>query len=234
MRKITRMALAVTAVTTTATALTTTPAWADGHSVFMPGVPSPSIQPITGGSSGSIEAVTATGGLLSCVNTALSKALTLTGAVRVGTGLPEPSPLGQVTGLTFGNCTMGGLPAWVTPQNLPWTLSLPGFTVSGVTSAQLGGVNLRVDIPGIPCSATFQGSTASNGLINGEHTNPTSAGAASTLTLPRDRLTTNLVATSVSVQCPLSIVRYGDVLAVAGVIELRGVNSTANQGPTVT
>lgn len=229
--KIARMALTVTAVTATAAALTATPAWADGHRVFMPGVLSPSTQPVTGKSSGSIALATSSGGVMTCVDTGPSKALTTTGTVRVGTVVPDPPPTGWVTGQFFSNCTISGLAATVTPQ--PWSLSLPGPTFSGVTAAQLGNVKFTVNIPAIPCSATFQGWANSDGYINGKHTNPTSAGAASTLTLPVGS-TNNLVATAVSATCPPNIVKGGDLVALGVVIELRGVNSTANEGPTIT
>ncbi|MBB6397233.1 hypothetical protein BKA00_004147 [Actinomadura coerulea] len=229
--RIAGMALTATAVTATATALTTAPAWAAGHSVFMPGVLSPSTQPVTGKSSGSIALATSSGGVMTCVDTAASKALTTTGTVRVGAVVTDPPPTGWLTGLMFSNCTISGLVATVTPQ--PWSLSLPYPTASGVTAAQLGNVKFTVNIPAIPCSATFQGSTSSNGYINGKHTNPTSAGAASTLSLPVGS-PNNLRATAVSATCPLSIVRWGDLAVFGGVIELRGVNSTANEGPTIT
>lgn len=131
----------------------------------------------------------------------------------------------------FSNCTISGLVATVTPQ--PWSLSLPGPTASGVTAAQLGNVRFTVTIPAIPCSATFQGSTGSNGYINGKHTNPTSAGDASTLSLPLGS-TNNLSATGVSATCPTNIVKWGDLAVLGGVVELRGVNSTANEGRTIT
>ena len=230
MRKITRMALTVTAVTATAAALTTTPAWAAGINVTMPGVPSPSTQAVTGENSGSVAAASSSGGVLTCVDTGASKALQATGTVKVGTGVTDP--IGSVTGLTFSNCTVSSQVATVTPQNLPWSLSTTGLTASGVTPGRLSGVRIVVNIPSIPCSATFQGSTSTNGFINGTHTNPTSAGAASTLSLPFGS-TNNLVATAVSATCPTNIVKNGDTATLAGVIKLRGVNSTAKEGPTV-
>ena len=167
---------------------------------------------------------------MTCVDTAASKALTTTGTMRVGTGVMDPPPTGWLTGLMFSNCTISGLVATVTPQ--PWSLSLPGPTASGVTAAQLGNVRFTVNIPAIPCSATFQGPTGSHGYINGKHTNPTSAGAAGSLSLPLG--SNNLSATSVSATCPTTIVKWGDLAVLGGVVELRGVNSTANEGPTIT
>ncbi|NDU71265.1 hypothetical protein GWI34_01320 [Actinomadura sp. DSM 109109] len=230
-RQLVRMALTVTAFTSTATALTTTPAWAAGHDVFLPGVPSPSVQPITGRNSGSIVVATMSGGIVTCVDTAASKALTITGTVRVGTG---SDPIGSLNGLTFSNCTISGLSlvAVMTAQNLPWSFSSPGSTSSGVTPARLGNARIVLSIPHIACSATFQGSTSSNGFINAAHINPTSAGAASTLSLPISSGT--FYATGVSASCPSSIVKWGDQVLVGGAIELRGVNSTANEGPTIT
>ncbi|MFA1550689.1 hypothetical protein [Actinomadura chokoriensis] len=233
MRKITRTALTATAVAATATALTVAPAWAAGSIVTMPGVPSPSIQPLTGENSGSVAATASSGGVLTCVDLGGVKALTATGTVKVGsptTFPPTSDPIGSVTGLTFSNCKVLNLPATVTPQNLPWSLSTTGSTVSGVTPGQLSGVRVVVNIPSIPCSATFQGSTATNGFINGTHTNPT--GGASTLSLPITA-TNNLIATSVSATCPTNIVKNGDTAKLAGTIKLKGVNSTLHEGPTV-
>ena len=228
--KIPRMVLAVTAVTATATALTATPAWALDHNVFMPGVPSPSTQPVTGENSGSITAVTSSGGILTCVDTGASKALKATGTVRVGTRVLDPPPIGWVTGLTFSNCTVSGQIAVVTPQ-LPWSLSLPGPTASGATAAQLGGVRFTVSIPAMGCSVRFQGLSSGNGTINGVHANPASAGAAGTLSLPFSVASLHAI---VLYPCPPGIVRGGDQLLINGVITLRGVNSTANEGPTIT
>ncbi|MFA1550688.1 hypothetical protein [Actinomadura chokoriensis] len=232
MRKITRTALTATAVAATATALTVTPAWASTIVVTMPGVPSPSTQPITGENSGTVAAITSSSGVLTCVDVGSIKALKATGTVKVGNPVAAPAdPIGSVTGLTFSNCTVLGQVAAVTPQNLPWTLSTTGDTTSGVTPGQLSGVRVVVNIPSIPCSATFQGSTATNGFINGTHTNPT--GGAGTLSLPITA-TNNLIAASVSATCPTNIVKNGDTATLAGTIKLRGVNSTANEGPTVT
>jgi len=237
MRKITRTALTATAVAATATALTVAPAWAATITVTLPGVSAPpATQPITGESSGSVAAASSSGGVLTCVDAGAVKALTATGTVKVSTPGPPlgsvADPIGSVTGLTFSNCTVSSQVATVTPQNLPWTLSTTANTASGATPGQLGGVRIVVNIPSIPCSATFQGSTATNATINGTHTNPTSAGAASTLSLPFGSPNT-LRATSVSATCPTNIVKNGDTATLAGTIKLRGVNSTANAGPTV-
>ncbi|MFA1550690.1 hypothetical protein [Actinomadura chokoriensis] len=235
MRKITRTALTATAVAATATALTVAPAWASTIVVTMPGVPSPSVQPITGENSGTVAATAKSGGVLTCVDLSGVKALTATGTVKVGNPVAAPAdPIGSVTGLTFSNCKVLNLPATVTPQNLPWSLSTANNTASGVTPGQLSGVRVVVNIPSIPCSATFQGSTATNGFINGTHTNPNpiNTGLPSTLSLPITA-TNNLIATGVSATCPTNIVKNGDTATLAGTIKLRGVNSTNKEGPTV-
>jgi len=147
---------------------------------------------------------------------------------------PDAPYFGLLDGLTFSGCTFGGSTAIVTAQNLPWTLSRTGPNAAGVAPVRLAGVKIMVHIPSIPCSVTLQGSTATNGFIDGTHTNPTSAGSPSTLSLPITA-TNNLVATSVSATCASNIIKNGDTVVIgAAVIKLRGVNSTANEGLTLT
>ncbi|GAA0583447.1 hypothetical protein [Actinomadura livida] len=228
MRKIARKALTVSAVAASTVALTALPAAAATITVTLPGVAS-SPAAITGQNNGSVVASnTRSGAVLICTS------LTAAGTVKVGAGVTDP--VGQVTGLTFSGCTVNGLSATVTAQNLPWSLATTGNTASGVTPGKLTGVRVHVYVTSLNCHADFQGSTATNGEINGTHTNPTSATAPSKLTLPFGA-TNNLRAANVGVggsPCPNSLVANGDAASLAGVIDLRGVNSTNNTGPTVT
>ncbi|TDB96073.1 hypothetical protein [Actinomadura sp. 7K534] len=223
MRKITRKALTVSAVAASTVALTALPA-AAATGISLPGVTT-SPAAITGQNNGSVVAFnTRSGAVLTCTT------LTAAGTVKLGTNVSTPEA--QVTGLTFSNCTVNGLTATVTAQNLPWSLSTTNITASGVTPGKLTGVRVAVNIPSLSCTATFQGSTATNGEIAGTHTNPASAGAPSKLSLPFGAAN-NLRATGVSAACPASLVLPNDGASLAGVVDLRGVSSTGNEGPTV-
>lgn len=228
MRKITRKAMTVTAAAASTVAITALPASAATVTVTLPGV-STSPTGITGQNNGSVVAFnTRSGAVLTCAS------LTATGTVKVGAGVSEP--VGQVTGLTFSNCTVNGLTATVTAQNLPWSLETTGNTASGVTPGKLTGVKVHVYVQSLDCHADFQGPSGTDGTLNGTHTNPASTGAASKLGLPFGA-TNNLTAANVGVggsPCPVSLVANGDGAGLSGVVDLRGVSSTGNEGPTVT
>ncbi|MGW5412556.1 hypothetical protein [Actinomadura geliboluensis] len=231
MRKIFSTALTTTAVAAAAVALTALPASAAATSadVSLPGV-STATTPITGQNNGIVAAASSSGGVMTCADVGSTKALTAAGTVKVGTGL-NPIGIGSVTNAGFNNCVVNNLPAVATAQNLPWRLDATDPSASGVTPGKLVGVKVKVDIPSIGCTATFQGPGGTDGEINGEHTDPASPGDPSQLSLPFGA-TNNLVATGVS-GCPSNIVQNGDTATIAGLIDLTGDNATGNEGPTV-
>ncbi|MGW3766911.1 hypothetical protein [Actinomadura verrucosospora] len=229
------MALTVTAVTATAAALTVPASAAlpiPGTDVSLPGVAT-SPTGITGTNSGTVAATSSSGGVLTCVDSGSTKALVAAGTIKVGVNLPYAG-IASVTSATFSNCAVSGQFATVTAQNLPWSIDTSPTTAGGVTNGTLRGVKVTVNIPSIPCSATFQGPSGTNGFINGTHTDPPAspAGSPSTLNLPFGA-TNNLIATAVSGTCPPNIVKNNDTATLAGTIKLKGVSSTLNKGPTI-
>ncbi|MFS2293945.1 MAG: hypothetical protein FWJ90_14795 [Actinomadura sp.] len=224
MRKITRKALTITAAAAGTVALTALPAFA-ATGVSLPGVTPPSFdEPITGQNDGNVVAFnTRSGAVLICTGLAAK------GTVDVGSNLTEP--IGEVKYLTFSGCSVNGLSANVTAQDLPWTLETTGTTSSGVTPGRLSGVNVHVEVPSLNCGTDFQGDGAP-GEINGTHANPANPGDPSRLELPFGA-SNNLKATNSDAACPVDLVQDGDGASLAGVILLRGDNATGNEGPTV-
>ncbi|SNS91089.1 hypothetical protein SAMN05443665_101259 [Actinomadura meyerae] len=231
MRKITRKALTTTAVAASAIALTALPAMADPGNIgiTLPGVTT-SPQPITGVNNGIVAAAAESGGVMTCSDTALAKALVATGTVKVGSTVTNP--VGSVTDVEFNNCVVNNIPAEaVANVSTPWSLKVTDVSSSGVTPGALVGVDVTVTIPSLSCTARFAGNGAP-GQITGEHTDPANPGDPSQLSLPFGS-TNNLVASGVTAGCPSNIVQNGDTAIIAGVIDLTGDNATANEGPTV-
>ncbi|MEU8804644.1 hypothetical protein [Spirillospora sp. NPDC048819] len=236
MRKITRKAMTATAAAAAAAAFIAVPASAAPltYTVSLPGVtpPSPN-EPLTGKNDGKVVAFnTTTGAVLECVDVGTTNALVADGEVNVGTGL-SGTGLGLVTAVDFNNCTVNGQTATVTAQNLPWRLDATGAVSGGVTPGKLVGVSVHVLVNGLACEADFQGPSGTDGFIEGTHTNPANPGDPSELTLPFGAVN-NLTAANVThPQCPANLVDDGHGAALSGKVDLRGVNSTLNEGPTV-
>jgi hypothetical protein len=97
------------------------------------------------------------------------KKITLSGTLKSGTGL-SGTGLGTVTDASFSGCTIATITVTVTVKDLPWTVDALSYDSStGVSTGKLVGVELVATATG--CSATLQGTTATNGYTKFTYTN---------------------------------------------------------------
>jgi hypothetical protein len=147
-------ALALSLSATTASAATTT-TW-----TVSPG------GAITATGSGQVKD-TKTGTVAKCTSIDVTKA-----TLKKGSGL-SGSKIGTITASSFSGCTIATISVTVTTEDLPWHLNAVSYDSStGVTTGTLTGVELGATAPG--CSATLEGTTATNGKIKVTYTNSSS------------------------------------------------------------
>ncbi|MEU5991366.1 hypothetical protein ABZ806_20555 [Spirillospora sp. NPDC047418] len=180
MRKITRKALAATAVAATTVALTATPALAANQVRIQYG------GDIQGTNSGVVTGYGMTyGSSLQCTQSVA------TGETAIDSSASSPyldstvSAVGAATldSVSFSSpganandwcLTNGFLPTQVTAENLPWTFdALPGGT-GATTLGKLNNVKFTLSAPSAPCYATIggPGTNGTGGYIDGEYLNP--------------------------------------------------------------
>jgi len=120
---------------------------------------------ITASGSGQVKD-TSTGTIAKCTSIKVTKATLKHGSGLAGKGI------GTITASTFTGCTIATISVTVTTENLPWKLNATSYNSStGVTTGTLTGVELLATAPG--CSATLEGTTATNGKIKVTYTNST-------------------------------------------------------------
>ena len=120
---------------------------------------------ITSSGSGQVKD-TATNTVAKCTSIKVTKATLKHGSGLAGKGI------GTITGSTFTGCTIATITVTVTAEDFPWKLNATSYNSStGVTTGTLTGVELGATAPG--CSATLEGTTASNGKIKVTYTNST-------------------------------------------------------------
>jgi hypothetical protein len=120
---------------------------------------------ITASGSGQVKD-TSTGTIAKCTSIKVTKATLKKGSGLAGKGL------GTITASTFTGCTIATISVTVATADLPWKLNATSYNSStGVTTGTLTGVELLASAPG--CSATLEGTTASNGKIKVTYTNST-------------------------------------------------------------
>jgi hypothetical protein len=120
---------------------------------------------ITASGSGQVKD-TKTGTIAKCTSIKITKATLKKGSGLSGTGI------GTVTGSTFSGCTIASITVTVTPEDFPWKLNATSYNAStGTTTGTLTKVELAASAPG--CSATLEGTTATNGKIKVSYTNST-------------------------------------------------------------
>jgi hypothetical protein len=107
---------------------------------------------------------TKTGTVAKCTSIKITKA-----SLKKGSGL-KGAGIGTISKSTFGGCTIATISVTVTTADLPWKLNAVSYK-SGVTTGTLTGVELKATAPG--CSATLEGTTATNGKIAVTYTNKT-------------------------------------------------------------
>jgi hypothetical protein len=93
------------------------------------------------------------------------------GTMRSGGGV-NPSPIGQVTDLSFGNCLgvsapLNGQQFTIKPLDLPWKMDADSFDpATGITAGHFEGEKLRLSAPGCsfdaadPAASVFAGESA--------------------------------------------------------------------------
>jgi hypothetical protein len=118
---------------------------------------------VTASGSGQVKD-TKTGTVAKCTSIKITKATLKKGSGLAGKGL------GTITASSFSGCTIATIAVTVKTENLPWKLNATSYK-SGVTTGTLTGVELLATAPG--CSATLQGTTATNGKIKVTYTNST-------------------------------------------------------------
>lgn len=120
---------------------------------------------ITASGSGQVKD-TSTGTIAKCTSIKVTKATLKKGSGLAGKGL------GTITASAFTGCTIATISVTVATADLPWKLNATSYNSStGVTTGTLTGVELLASAPG--CSATLEGTTASNGKIKVTYTNST-------------------------------------------------------------
>jgi hypothetical protein len=150
-------AIAVAAGTTVALLAATSPAFAATTWTVKPG------GSISASGSGQVKDAT-TGTVAKCTS------IKMAGKLKSGSGLSNP--LGKITSGSFTGCTIAGIAITVAVQNLPWHLNAASYNAtSGVTTGSITGVRLLATATG--CSATLQGTTATNGKVKVTYTNST-------------------------------------------------------------
>jgi hypothetical protein len=98
-------------------------------------------------------------------------AITLKGTLKKGTGL-SGTALGSMKTHTFTGCTIATIAITVTTTAKAWTVdALTYNATTGVTTGKLVGINLVATAPG--CSATLEGTTATNGFTKFTYNNST-------------------------------------------------------------
>jgi hypothetical protein len=118
---------------------------------------------ITASGSGQVKD-TKTGTIAKCTSIKVTKA-----TIKKGTGL-KGAGLGTISASTFTGCTIATISVTVATANLPWKLNATSYNATtGVTTGTLTGVQLDASAPG--CSATLEGTTATNGKIKVTYTN---------------------------------------------------------------
>jgi hypothetical protein len=118
---------------------------------------------VTASGSGQVKD-TKTGTVAKCTSIKITKA-----TLKKGSGL-SGAGLGTISASSFSGCTIATIAVTVKTENLPWKLNATSYK-SGVTTGTLTGVELLATAPG--CSATLQGTTATNGKIKVTYTNST-------------------------------------------------------------
>jgi hypothetical protein len=99
------------------------------------------------------------------------KSITLSGTLKKGKGL-SGTGLGTATKGSFSGCTIATISVKVAVKNLPWAVDALSYNKSkGVTTGKLAGVELVATAPG--CSATLQGTSATNGFTDFTYSNKT-------------------------------------------------------------
>lgn len=116
---------------------------------------------ITASGSGQVKDAK-TGTVAKCTSIKVTKATLKSGSGLSGTGI------GTITASSFSGCTIAGISVTVKTADLPWKLNAVSYK-SGVTTGTLSGVELKATAPG--CSATLEGTTATNGKIAVTYTN---------------------------------------------------------------
>ncbi|SNS91116.1 hypothetical protein SAMN05443665_101260 [Actinomadura meyerae] len=149
MRKLARRALTAAAAVSATIALTAVPAFAASF---------------TAANNGNVVlADSSTGAVVVCTSSAL------TGDARIGP-VPIGTSLLDIASAGFPSCTMGGNPAIVTSQNLPWSFIVDSYSSGGVTNAHLTGTKLHLEIPSIGCTVEI----SSPGDVSGTYSNVSS------------------------------------------------------------
>jgi len=124
---------------------------------------------ISGKAKSATVADTTTGNSLTC------KSSTLKGKLKAGKKL-SGTAAGSISGFAISGCTAEGQTVTVTPGKLPWKLNLVSYNkTTGVTTASLTGIHIKLSVPSLGCSATVDGTkaTADNGMIAVTYTNKT-------------------------------------------------------------
>ncbi|MGH3159715.1 MAG: hypothetical protein ACRDNF_24515 [Streptosporangiaceae bacterium] len=120
---------------------------------------------ITASGSGQVKD-TSTGTIAKCTSIKVTSA-----TIKKGSGL-KGAGLGTIKASAFTGCTIATISVTVATANLPWKLNAVSYKAStGVTTGTLTGVQLDASAPG--CSATLEGTTATNGKIKVTYTNST-------------------------------------------------------------
>ncbi|WP_353942326.1 hypothetical protein ABII15_12190 [Streptomyces sp. HUAS MG91] len=91
---------------------------------------------------------------------------TANGNVPNGTGL-SGTPIGTITGISFGGCTVAGIPFTVTASALPWNINVTSMTGTNQANGTITGISAT--ITGTGCNAKFAGSVTGN-YTNNNHT----------------------------------------------------------------
>jgi len=110
---------------------------------------------------------TKTGTVAKCTSIKITKA-----TLKKGSGL-SGSKIGTINDPTFSGCTIATISVTVATEDLPWHLNAVSCSSKGVVTGTLTGVELAASAPG--CSATLEGTTATNGKIKVTYTNSTGA-----------------------------------------------------------
>jgi hypothetical protein len=120
---------------------------------------------ITASGSGQVKD-TATNTVAKCTSIKVTSA-----TLKHGSNLPGAG-IGTINASTFTGCTIATITVTVTAEDFPWKLNATSYNSStGVTTGTLTGVELGASAPG--CSATLEGTTATNGKIKVTYTNST-------------------------------------------------------------
>jgi hypothetical protein len=97
------------------------------------------------------------------------KSIKMSGTAKHGKGLPGAGIATIKTG-SFTGCTIATISVKVATKDLPWKLNAVSYK-NGVTTGTVTGVELKATAPG--CSATLEGTTATNGTVKVTYTNST-------------------------------------------------------------